>query len=624
MIMRRPVKVGSRVKANDMRGEVVLQIRHGTGWLRFTDPVEIVEAHTLDDVLSRLHAVESAVNARGWYAAGFLTYEAAPAFDRALRVQPPAALPLLWFGLYDRVERVERPTRTAPRSGASVDPDRAVEPIADWAATVTWPEYERSIHAIKHAIAAGDTYQVNYTYRLRAPFRGEAWPLFLSLARKQPVGYAAYVDTGRHVICSASPELFFHLSGRTVTSKPMKGTAPRGRTLAEDRANQQWLHQSEKNRAENVMIVDMVRNDLGRIAEIGSVDVPQLFAIERYPTVLQMTSTVTAQTDAALTEIMTALFPCASITGAPTVRTMDFIAELETTPRGVYTGCIGYLAPEREAQFNVAIRTVTIDRATGQAEYGVGGGIVWDSDAADEFRECQIKTRVLTQIRPAFDLIESILWTPDDGCFLVDRHRRRLADSAEYFDISIDWPAIEAQLEALTSTLPHAAHKLQVRVSPQGVAVVSATPLGQIPLPHPMRVTLAARPIDSNDPFLYHKTTRRDLYAAARAARPGYDDVILWNERGEITEATIANVVVEFAGELVTPPIECGLLPGTFRGWLLDQGVIRERVISLEEFKSVQRIYLINSVRKWIDVVQDETTIAQSSVGSHQLSAISQ
>ncbi|HZY40371.1 MAG TPA: chorismate-binding protein, partial [Anaerolineae bacterium] len=401
-------------------------------------------------------------------------------------------------------------------------------------------------------------------------------------------------------------ELFFQLSGRTLASKPMKGTAARGRTLAEDHAQADWLHHSAKNRAENVMIVDMIRNDLGRIAEIGSVRVPILFEVERYPTVLQMTSTVTAQlaaaqTDAPLTNIMTALFPCASITGAPKVRTMQIIADLETTPRGVYTGCIGYVSPQCEAQFNVAIRTVTINRDMGQAEYGVGGGIVWDSDAADEWRECEIKTRVLTQLAHPCDLIESILWTPDGSYCLLDRHLARLAESAEYFNSPIDLPAIQDQLAALGATLSPAAHKVRVSVTQRGHVSIAATPLSEIPLPPVMRVKLAAQPIDSGNVFLYHKTTRRDVYEAARATQSDCDDVILWNERGEITESTIANVVVGLNGKRYTSPIDCGLLPGTFRADLIERGLIHERVISKEELFAATHVWLINSVRGWLE-----------------------
>ena len=432
-----------------MRGDCVLQTGPSE-WLRFSHPVEIVETGRLDEVSAKMRAVEAAVNARGWYAAGFITYESAPAFDRALRVRAASTLPLLWFGLYDRVERFDR----LPQ------PDRTSYLIGPWASSVDWLTYEYAIARIKDYIADGDTYQVNYTYRLRAPFDGEAWPFFLDLARKQSAGYAACLDLDSYVLCSASPELFFKRTGRTLITKPMKGTAARGCTLIEDRANMTWLQHSEKNRAENVMIVDMIRNDLGRVADIGSVNVPALFEVERYPTVLQMTSTVTAQTNASLTDLLTALFPCASITGAPKVRTMELIAELETMPRGIYTGSIGYIEPNGDAQFNVAIRTVTIDQIAHTAEYGVGGGIVWDSDAADEWRECEIKTRVLTQPARIFDLIESILWTPADGFWLLDLHWQRLTDSAEYFNVPIDLSALNGQLIKLSTTWQPVTHKV--------------------------------------------------------------------------------------------------------------------------------------------------------------------
>jgi len=574
-------------------GQVVLRRGEQLGWLRFRDPVEIVMADNLDSVLPQLRYVEQAVTQRGLHAAGFVSYEAAPAFDPALAVRAPKSLPLMWFGLYDRVAPIDLPSPSEPSAYS----------LGEWTPSIDWIGYAQAIARIKQDIADGYTYQVNYTYRLRAQFRGDPWNLFLRLVGAQQASYSAFVDTGPHVICSVSPELFFRLEGRDLISKPMKGTAARGRTLAEDRAQQEWLRNSEKNRAENVMIVDMIRNDMGRIADIGSVSVPTLFAIERYPTLLQMTSTATARTDAPWWQIMAALFPCASITGAPKVRTMRIIAELETEPRGVYTGCIGYLAPGRTAQFNVAIRTVTIDRKAGTAEYGIGGGIVWDSDAADEYRECQLKAQVLTQARRDFDLLESLLWTPESGYFLLDRHTQRLADSAEYFGIPLDVQRVGERLAALSPTLDRCDHKVQLVVSRQGRLDVRATPLDRIPIRQPARVALAAQPIDSNDPFLYHKTTRRPAYEAARAARPGYDDVLVWNERGELTESTIANIVVEKDGALVTPPVTCGLLPGTFRAWLLEQNVIRERVIRLEEIKDGQTMYLINSVRKWIDAV---------------------
>jgi para-aminobenzoate synthetase/4-amino-4-deoxychorismate lyase len=575
-----------------MSGQVIVHCPAEKRWLRFANPVEIVSVRSPTEVLPSLHYIEAQVRTRQLYAAGYLAYEAAPAFDEALQVRSssrPDGVPLAWFGLYERAEPFELPA-----------PARPAELIAQWQPTVRWDEYERAISVIKDHIAAGRTYQVNYTYRLRAPFGDDPWTFFLHLARKQS-NYAAYLDLDRWAICSASPELFFQLDGHTVLSRPMKGTAPRGKTLREDQANMAWLHQSEKNRAENVMIVDMVRNDLGRIAQLGSVQVPQLFEVERYPTVLQMTSTVTAQTTVSFTEIMRALFPCASITGAPKVSTMRIIADLETTPRGVYTGAIGYLTPEHCAQFNVAIRTVTIDRAAGQAEYGVGGGIVWDSDAADEYRECEIKTRVLTSQPIEFELLEALLWTPQEGYFLLDRHTARLQDSAEYFGFRFDRAAWLDRLEELRRSLPPIEHKVRAALSRSGALGLSATPLSAISRRPIQRVALAQHPIDSGDVLLYHKTSRRAIYEAARAARPDCDDVILWNEHGEITESCTANVVIDVEGALVTPPIDCGLLGGTFRGWLLAQGQIAERVITIELLRSARRVYLINSVRKWLE-----------------------
>ena len=580
-----------------MDGLVILHDPLAGGWRRFAHPIEIIRARTVSEVQPALHDLEEQVRARQLYAAGFIAYEAAPAFDAALRVRPPArpeGVPLLWFGLYDHGEAIDLPA-----------PDQPAPPIGPWTPTVAWDEYERAINAIKDHIAAGRTYQVNYTYRLRAPFQADPWLFFLQLARKQN-RYAAYIDLDRWVVCSASPELFFHLRGNTLTGKPMKGTAPRGKTLIEDRAQMDWLHHSAKNRAENVMIVDMIRNDLGRIAQIGSVDVPHLFEVERYPTVLQMTSTVTAQTTAAFAEIVAALFPCASITGAPKVSTMNIIADLETTPRGVYTGAIGYLAPDRTAQFNVAIRTVTIDRETQQAEYGVGGGIVWDSDAADEFRECEIKTRVLTSQPLEFDLLEALLWTPvadgrpTDGYFLLERHTARLRDSADYFGFPFDRAAWLDRLALTAATLSAEDHKVRVVLSRSGDLAISAAALSVSARPSVLRVALAQQPVDSGDIFLYHKTSRRAVYDAARAAHPDCDDTILWNERGEITESCTANVVLDLNGELLTPPIACGLLGGTFRAELIAAGKIVERVITIAMWQRAARMWLINSVRKWM------------------------
>ncbi|MCP5100792.1 MAG: aminodeoxychorismate synthase component I, partial [Chloroflexi bacterium] len=472
--------------------------------------------------------------------------------------------------------------------------------LGQWQPSLTKETYHAAIKRIKEAIAAGDTYQVNYTFPLHNSFSGDDFAFFTDLAAAQQADYAAYLDLGHIAICSASPELFFKLDGDQLTSKPMKGTAVRGRTLAEDNANINWLAQSEKNRAENVMIVDMIRNDMGRVAQVGSIQVPQLFDVERYPTVLQMTSTVTATTNASVTDILTNMFPCASITGAPKVRTMEIIRELEPHPRGVYTGSIGYIFPNRLARFNVAIRTVVIDREQQQATYGVGGGIVWDSVTADEYEECRTKARVLKAKRPSFQLLESLLWQPSDGYFLLTEHLLRLTQSAEYFSFPIDVELVEKQLHQFAEQLSDPA-KVRLLMHQNGKLDIEAAPLsaGMGALPDPLNIGLAANSVQSDNIWLYHKTTHRQVYADARAASPDCDELILWNERGELTEATSSNIVLKLKGELVTPPVSAGLLAGTMRGCLLQNGRIHERTLTIDDLHRAQTIYLINSVRKW-------------------------
>ncbi len=579
-----------------MMNNVILQ--DGGRWLAFGEPVRVVTAVSPQEVYPALQAVDTAVS-QGLYAAGFISYEAGAAFN--LAVHPPQeGLPLLWFGLYE----LPIPNYQYPITNTqSPIPNYQ---LGQWQPSVSEAAYHDAISAIKKQIAAGYTYQVNYTYHLRTAFEGDPLALFADLTGAQQAEYTAFIDTGRFAICSASPELFFQLDGDLLLSKPMKGTAVRGRTLAEDRANMTWLYNSEKNRAENVMIVDMIRNDMGRVAEIGSVQVPRLFEVERYPTVLQMTSTVTAKTQASLSDIMAHMFPCASITGAPKVQTMQIINELEPEPRGVYTGAIGFISPEGRAQFNVAIRTVVIDKEQGTADYGVGSGIVWDSDATEEYEECRVKTQVLAQAslpsrRPSFSLLESLLWEPETGYFLLDRHIERLMESAEYFGIAVDETAVREILGAGGWGLGVGQPPLKVRllVARNGNLTVQAVPLSQGARVEPIRVGLAAEPVDSDDIWLYHKTTRRDVYDQARADSPAFDEVILWNERGEITEATTANVVVELDGRLWTPPVESGLLAGTFRAELLAQDEIAERVIPVEELQRCSQIWLINSVRGW-------------------------
>lgn len=551
------------------------------------------------------------VERNGLYAAGFLSYEAAAAFDSSLAVRADSSgFPLLWFGLYEQAQEIELPL---------VQGDIA-QPELVWRPSISRSEYARGFARIKEHIKAGDSYQVNYTHRLRTEHGGDPWVFFTRLIAAQRQTLGAYLDLGRWVIASASPELYFRLDGAQIESRPMKGTAARELTWDQDREQAELLRKSEKERAENVMIVDMVRNDLGRIAQPGSVEAPRLFAVEKYPTVWQMTSTVRAQTEASLTEILRASFPPASITGAPKQRTMEIIAELESTPRRIYTGAIGLVAPGRKAQFNVAIRTLLFDRESGEAEYGVGGGIVWDSECDREQVECKTKALVLRSEAPEFELLESILWTPDSGYHDLERHLKRMEQSAQYFEYRFDRETILLRLDTLAVTLHTASHKVRVLVDSSGEIRCEAQPLTSLAAEQQPRVALARKPIDRSNKFLYHKTTNRRAYEDALAARPGVDDVILFNEAGEVTESTIANVVVELDGQLYTPPVECGLLAGTARARLLARCVLQERIITVEQLQSCRQVFLLNSVRGlWeiglvdIAVAAKMITLAQNS-----------
>ncbi|MBN1303571.1 MAG: aminodeoxychorismate synthase component I [Anaerolineales bacterium] len=560
-------------------------------WLRFTSPIGIVTALNIDEVIPALESIEKQLLDRQTWAAGFISYEASPAFDSALVTHPPDGMfPLLWFGLFNPPERSPDLDELAPEPGGFQ--------LGEWIPTTSREAYDHGIERIKKHIALGNTYQVNYTLRLRTGFKGQTTGLFLQLMQAQPTQYAAFLDLERFSICSASPELFLQIDEERLASKPMKGTVGRGLTPESDRANARWLHVSSKNRAENVMIVDMIRSDLGRIAQTGSVEVPRLFDVERHPTVWQMTSTVTASSRKSVTEILCALFPCASITGAPKPRTMQIIRELEDKPRHIYTGCIGYIAPNRQAQFNIAIRTILVDKFTGHAEYGVGGGIVWDSTANNEYEECQIKTRVLTEQKPVFSLLESILWNPGEGFTLLEYHYRRLDASAEYFAYPFDQAAIQNSLDALAAGLQPEPHKIRLLLDRYGAIECMATPLAQIPKPNPSRLQLALKPVDSQSLYLYHKTTHREVYNRARSNCPNCDEVILWNEREEITETTSANLAFELNGELLTPPVSSGLLAGTYRAWMLDQGLVKEKVVKISDLERCSKIIVINSIRE--------------------------
>lgn len=552
-------------------------------WLRFANPVAILKARRWEDVLPVLKEIDEIVAEQNKCAAGFIGYEAAPGLDPSLSVRRDHDLPLVWFGIYDLPESVP-----LPRSSSWVEP-------GNWIPSIGRQDYRHSIGRIKELIARGDTYQVNYTFRLRTELNFDPCQFFLKRARR--AGYSAYLDIGRFAIASLSPELFFRLKGEEIISRPMKGTAGRQPDRPEDIRRAVWLRNSEKNRAENLMIVDMIRNDLGKIAETGSVKVDRLFQIEPHPDVWQMTSTVSARTRALFSEIMTALFPCASVTGAPKPRTMEIIAALESSPRRIYCGAIGYILPGRRARFSVAIRTLLADREEKTAEYGVGGGIVWKSDPEDEYRECLLKGRAATGTIPDFALLETILWRPEIGFFLLSLHLRRLRRSAEFFGFWIDMKAIIETLREAETGFPPRPNKIRLLLSCDGNVEWDLFPIHSDSLNKIVRLKPARHPIDSGDSFLYHKTTNRWIYDSARNAVKDCDDVLLYNQSGEVTETSIANILVKTGGRLLTPPVSSGLLAGTYREKLLREGRCRESIVKLEELKAAEAVYTVNSVR---------------------------
>ena len=582
-----------------------LKTGSGVHRLAFRQPESVIVARSLAEVRPALRQVQQATHA-GLYAAGMICYEAAPAFDAALRAHPTGPLPLLWFGLFRAPTALPRIVkRHAAVSGWVPDTDRAT--------------YDANIVAIREAIARGDTYQVNYTLRLNTSVSSDPRAWYEALAAQSHGRFNAFLDLGEQQILSLSPELFFAWDGAQLMARPMKGTLSRAALPASESESMTWqasddaesqaLVNSEKNRAENLMIVDLLRNDLSRVAVTGSVAVPKLFSLETYPTVHHMTSTVTATTRDGVTleDIFCALFPCGSITGAPKIKTTEIIASLEDSPRGVYCGTIGYITPDQRAVFNVPIRTITMDSQRGLAQCGVGGGITWDSTAGEEYAEALTKSRFLGAGAAHFDLLETLMLQEGHYAFL-DRHLARLQSAADRFGHLARQSAIRTALAAHAATYPHQLRRVRLLVSPQGETTVTSTVLQSAPdnwlgpsdATETVKIAIASGPVDSRHEFLRYKTTARSAYDVHISVAPDAFDILLWNERNEITEFTRGNVIVSLEGKLLTPPLICGLLPGVLRAELLAQNVIEEALIHRDDLARVDAIWFINSVRGWL------------------------
>ncbi|MGD0913925.1 MAG: aminodeoxychorismate synthase component I [Terracidiphilus sp.] len=587
----------------------------------FTAPLRVCQARSAQQLPALFAAIEDALRA-GLCAAGFFDYECGAWFEPAVaRKGEERKNAHAWFGIYERGCRIDGATGnfideppTEILAKLQVLRDRLSAERADTASGGVAPftaefaideaDYARRIDAIHEWIRAGDVYQLNFTapWRLRA--EGSVADLYARLRSEQPARYGAYIHAERqHKILSFSPELFFSLDEkRGIATRPMKGTARRGRTTREDREQAEWLTADPKNRSENVMIVDLLRNDLGRVAKFGSVRAERLFAVERYPTLWQMTSTVTAdlREDAGCEAVFRALFPCGSVTGAPKVRAMQLIADLEREPRGVYTGAIGYFSPQRTV-FNVAIRTLELHGSTGTM--GAGSGVVIDSVAADEYRECLLKAKFLTAAQGGafeeFSLIETMPWR---GAYpLIELHLDRLMDSAAYFDFAADRDQVRAALEEYARQFEvGSAQRVRLLLDRPGQVQITHQPLVPIDQDRVGRVRIAIDRTDPADPMLFHKTTQRDLYTRAveQAQREGLVDLLFFNMRGELTEGAISSVFVEKDGKLLTPPVDCGLLPGVYRRHLLEtRDDIEEQILNEDDLRNADAVYLANAAR---------------------------
>jgi para-aminobenzoate synthetase / 4-amino-4-deoxychorismate lyase len=589
------------------------------GSIELRRPVGELTSDETSEVAMVLSEAEAAAR-RGCYVAGFVAYEAAPAFDAAFRTQPScsrdhanAVLPLAWFGLFAEAvpAPVLPPVSSAPsRTGATGQPC--------WVPEVDASTHSAAVATIRDSIAKGEAYLVNYTTRFRRPWAtdDDAFSLYCRLLASYRSGFHAFFETDQWAVACGSPELFFEQSGACLLTRPMKGTAPRGRWSLEDRGRAEALRASAKERAENAMVVDLLRNDLGRIAVPGTVAVPSLWRVEQHPSLWQLTSTVTATTreGVGLPDVFGALFPSASVTGAPKVSAMSVIADVEASPRGVYCGAVGFLAPgrgpislrtDRTARFAVAIRTAVVDKGRRLVEYGSGGGITWDSQAEQEWEEVVLKAEALMgPLPPALvageGLMETMAFEPGAGDGSVrdlGDHLARLADSARYFGLVVPPGTHELVAKAVRGLGAPARVRLVLRASGP-VEVETLAFADEVPT-STLRLCVDLEPVSSSDVMLFHKTTNRRRYDERTRRHPAADDVVLVNERGEVTETTRANLAVLLDDQWYTPPINCGLLPGVERARRLADGRLVERVVSLDDLRDARAVATLSSLRGW-------------------------
>ena len=546
----------------------------------FTKPIKELKTRNLAQVKDLLAQVED-YQQQGYYVVGYVSYEAAPAFEEKLAVHPAPLMGeyLLYFTVHDSVEK-----SIIPLTYDEIDMP------SNWKEETSKEEYEKAIAQIHHHLRQGDTYQVNYTVQLKQAVTANPFAIYNRMVVEQEAGYNAYVEHDEMAVISMSPELFFEQKGCDLTTRPMKGTTKRGLTNQEDLDQAAWLEQDPKNRSENMMIVDLLRNDMNRLSEVGSEHVERLCQVEQYSTVWQMTSTIKSQVrpDVDLVEIFHSLFPCGSITGAPKIATMEIIKNLEPQARGVYCGTIGILLPNGRRIFNVAIRTIQLHK--GQAIYGVGGGITWDSTWESEYNEVHQKAAVLYRKQVPFQLITTGKISQKHLLF-KEEHIDRLRNAGRYFAYPFNPENLLQRIDAECQACHvEKDYRLRISISKYGdidLCCQELTPLS----PAFCQAQLCLQERSLQTPFTYFKTTYRPHLTVAKQEK------IYHNENGELLETSIGNLILQIAGKLYTPPVNLGILPGIYRQHLLETGQVEERVLTLKELAQAEAIYGCNAVR---------------------------
>lgn len=572
---------------DDARGE--------RGTRLFEKPERVLVCERAEDVGGTLAQIDQAI-ADGFYVAGYLAYELGYLLEPKLAKRLPDDLngPLIWMGVFKTSRTLDAPALFKDWSKGS----HSVGPLS---AAITREQYIENVETVRDHIRAGDVYQINYTFKQSFEFSGSPLALYGALRNRQRASFGAVIATGERHILSLSPELFVETQDDTARTRPMKGTAPRAANPERDWEHRHWLCHDEKSKAENLMIVDLLRNDLSRVADVGTVNVTDLFSVETYPTLHQMTSGIEAKLRAGTTfsELLGALFPCGSITGAPKVKAMEIINTLEDGARGVYTGAVGYISASEGAHFNVAIRTLSLDN-DGRGEMSIGSGIVYDSDAEAEWDECHLKAQFLTAAAPpAFSLLETFKWDHREGFALLDLHLDRLKASAAYFCLPYDEQDVQRALDTAVCN-QDGPQKVRLTLDGDGNVEVKTKPLAALTKDGIVTVELSSQVVDTDSPFTYHKTTNRHFYDDERErlkAQTGCHEVLFFNDRGELTEGSFTNVFIEKNGDLLTPPIRGGLLGGTLRQGLLNKGRCVEAVLTRDDLKAPNKLFLGNAVR---------------------------